>query len=104
MKEKFKRQHIVPQAYLNRFAVLSGDRYIIGTRLSSEKGVKIFTRSVADVAYIENYYDTCIKKDKKYYVYDASGKKISDLAYKKVRLERNTLEGYLKGEKWVEIL
>ena len=45
-----------------------------------------------------------VKNDKNYYVYDSSGKMISEVAYKKIRLERNTLEGYLKGEKWIEIL
>ena len=45
-----------------------------------------------------------VKKDKKYYVYESSGKSISGLAYKKVRLERNVLEGYIKGEGWVSII
>lgn len=68
MGEKFKNQHIVCQAYLNRFATKIGKRYIIGTRLQSPKqGVKLFTNSVANVAYIENYYDTCAQSDKKFW-------------------------------------
>lgn len=61
-------QHIVCQAYLNRFATPRGKQYIIGTRLqSSKQGVKLFTNSVETVAYIENYYDTCAQKDKKFW-------------------------------------
>lgn len=68
MGENFKNQHIVCQAYLNRFATKTGKRYIIGTRLQSPKqGVKLFTNSVANVAYIENYYDTCAQSDKKFW-------------------------------------
>lgn len=68
MGENFKNQHIVCQAYLNRFAKKMGKRYIIGTRIQSPKqGVKLFTNSVANVAYIENYYDTCAQSDKKFW-------------------------------------
>lgn len=68
MGENFKNQHIVCQAYLNRFATKTGKRYIIGTRLQLPKqGVKLFTNSVANVAYIENYYDTCAQSDKKFW-------------------------------------
>lgn len=68
MGENFKDQHIVCQAYLNRFATKTGKRYVIGTRLQSPKqGVKLFTNSVANVAYIENYYDTCAQSDKKFW-------------------------------------
>ncbi len=68
MGEEFKNQHIVCQAYLNRFAKKMGKRYIIGTRLkSTNQGVKLFTNSVANVAYIENYYDTCAQSDKKFW-------------------------------------
>ena len=68
MGENFKNQHIVCQAYLNRFATKTGKRYIIGTRLQSQKqGVKLFTNSVANVAYIENYYDTHAQHDKKFW-------------------------------------
>ena len=68
MAESYKNQHIVCQAYLNRFATKTGKHYIIGTRLQSPKqGVKLFTNSVSNVAYIENYYDTCVKNDKKFW-------------------------------------
>lgn len=45
-----------------------------------------------------------VKNKKEYNIYDASGKKISDIGYKKIRLNRNTLEGLQKGGKWVPIL
>lgn len=67
MAEEFKRQHIVPQAYLNRFAE-KGNRktYIIGTRyndpVSSE--IKLYTQAVSKVGYIDNYYDTGRKPPK----------------------------------------
>ena len=69
MKEEFKNQHIVPQAYLNRFAIKKGGKYIIGTRLSHKngKGVKLFNSAVKDVAYIKNYYDTDNQEDVKYW-------------------------------------
>ena len=69
MGEQFRKQHIVPQAYLRRFAVKHGKKYIIGTRLHSNNGNndKLFTRSVADVAYLENYYDTQAQADIKYW-------------------------------------
>ena len=44
-----------------------------------------------------------VKQDKKYNVYDASGMKISEKSYKKIRLNRNTLEGKLKKVGWVAI-
>lgn len=70
MKEKYKNQHIVPQAYLNRFATKKNDKYIIGTRLTptdKNNKIKLFTNSVESVAYLENYYDTLQQKDKKYW-------------------------------------
>lgn len=69
MAEEYKNQHIVPQSYLNRFAVKIGKKHIIGTRLtpSSKRNISFFTRSVADVGYIEYYYDTCAQQDKKYW-------------------------------------
>ena len=69
MSEEYKNQHIVPQAYLNRFAVKQENSYIIGTRLNSNgrKSIKFFTNSVRNVAYIENYYDTLQQKDKKHW-------------------------------------
>lgn len=69
MGEQYKNQHIVSQAYLNRFAVKKGEKYIIGTRLNSDNknGVKLFSSSVKDVGYIKNYYDTKQKEDKKFW-------------------------------------
>lgn len=69
MGEQYKNQHIVSQAYLNRFAVKKGEKYIIGTRLNSDNknGVKFFSSSVKDVGYIKNYYDTKQKEDKKFW-------------------------------------
>ena len=45
-----------------------------------------------------------LKNDGLYYVLYSNGLPIDDTGYKKIRLERNTLEGYLKGQKWVKIL
>lgn len=69
MGKAFIKQHIVPQAYLKRFAVKRGKKYIIGTRMASKKkdGIKFFTRSVSDVAYLENYYDTYQQQDGKHW-------------------------------------
>lgn len=71
MGEKFIKQHIVPQAYLNRFAFEDKNKRqkVIGIRLSSQNNneVKIFTNSVTSVGYINNYYDTLQKEDKKHW-------------------------------------
>ena len=68
MKEQFKKQHIVPQAYLKRFASEINGKYIIGTRLSNKDNkVKLFSSPVKDVAYINNYYDTTAKGDNKFW-------------------------------------
>lgn len=69
MAEQFKRQHIVPQAYLKRFAEKKGKNYIIGTRLNESKAeqIRFFQRSVADVAFRTNYYDTQQQKDSKHW-------------------------------------
>lgn len=69
MAEQFKRQHIVPQAYLNRFAEEKGKTYIIGTRLCTEKTKEpqFFTSPVDRVAYRKNYYDTTEQRNPKYW-------------------------------------
>lgn len=69
MAEAYKNQHIVPQAYLNRFAKHKGNKYIIGTRLKAKSSgaVKFFPRAVSDVAYRENYYDTTEQDDPKHW-------------------------------------
>ena len=69
MAEQFKKQHIVPQAYLNRFAQKRNSAYVIGTRLNESKSrsVSFFTSPVANVAYKENYYDTTKQQDPKHW-------------------------------------
>lgn len=70
MSEQFKKQHIVPQSYLKRFALFkNGNTYVMGTRLylPNIKKPKFFTESVANVAYRDNYYDTYAQKDKKFW-------------------------------------
>ena len=42
------------------------------------------------------------KKDKKYRVYDAKGILLNDLEYDKIRLERNTLQGFI-NKKWENV-
>lgn len=43
-----------------------------------------------------------VKKDGRYDVYDSDGNKLNDIRYKKIRLERNTLEGKIE-KTWEEI-
>ncbi|MDD3231283.1 MAG: DUF4238 domain-containing protein [Oscillospiraceae bacterium] len=69
MSEEFRKQHIVSQAYLRRFALCKGGKYIIGTRLkpSGKRNIQMFSNSVSNVGYIENYYDTLAQTDKKFW-------------------------------------
>ncbi len=69
MGEAYRKQHIVPQAYLNRFGTKKKDYYTIGTRLvpTAKRKVKLFIRPVEEVGFIEKYYDTCVKEDPKYW-------------------------------------
>lgn len=70
MSENFKKQHIVPQSYLSRFAVhKKADTPIMGVRLQCETvpNPKFFLSSAADVAYRNNYYDTYAKQDAKFW-------------------------------------
>lgn len=69
MGRAYKNQHIVPQAYLNRFGVKKKDHYQIGTRLnpSGTRKPKLFLRAVEDVGYIVEYYDVCQREDPKYW-------------------------------------
>lgn len=69
MAEEYRKQHIVPRSYLYRFAVRKGDTHIIGVRLkpTGKQDIKLFSNSVYNVGYIENYYDTLAKEDKKFW-------------------------------------
>lgn len=62
----FKKQHIVPQSYLRRFATQNpkSKKYIIGVR---DKSVRLFSQSIENVGYLKNYYDTECHDDKKYW-------------------------------------
>lgn len=44
-----------------------------------------------------------VKKDKKYGVFDSNGNQISDIKYKKIKLERNNLQ-VLENSNWMELL
>ncbi len=44
-----------------------------------------------------------VKQNGKYGVFDYKGEKICDIKYKKIRLERNRLEGRLESGQWIEI-
>lgn len=44
-----------------------------------------------------------VKKDKKYGIFDANANQISDIKYKKIKLERNNLQ-VLENNKWMELL
>ena len=70
MAEEYKKQHIVPQSYLSRFAVHKKDDVaIMGVRLQCKTvpKPKFFLSSAVDVAYRNNYYDTYAKQDKKFW-------------------------------------
>lgn len=45
-----------------------------------------------------------VKKNKRYGVFDASGNMIVQPVYKKIRLERNNLEGKISGNSWQNLL
>lgn len=62
----FKKQHIVPQSYLKRFATQDpkSKKYIIGVR---DKSLRIFSQSIDNVGFLKNYYDTKFHNDKKYW-------------------------------------
>ena len=44
-----------------------------------------------------------VKKDDKYGVYSADGEIIAPIEYKKIRLERNSLEGQKNNKTWEKI-
>lgn len=44
-----------------------------------------------------------VAKNKRYGVYDYNGMKLTDLKYKKIRLERNNLEGQLYSDSWLKL-
>lgn len=70
MAEQFKKQHIVPQSYLKRFAEQRGkNKYIIGTRFAKNDSKKplLFKDNIDSVGYIDNYYDYDYLDDKKFW-------------------------------------
>lgn len=60
----YTKQHIVPRAYLNGFAMpgKGKDKYMIGVR---QKDLKHYTTSTNNVGYIQNYYDIDFLDDTK---------------------------------------
>ena len=44
-----------------------------------------------------------VKQGKYYQVYDSNGKLLSDKHYKKIRLNRNTLEGKQNNGEWTRV-
>ncbi len=44
-----------------------------------------------------------IKQEKKFFVLDSDGERITDFSYKKIKLERNTLYGLNEDKTWVKI-
>lgn len=67
MGKAYVNQHIVPRRYLDRFATISNGNSIIGTRLSTQDGAKLFRKATSDVGYIRNIYDVTDKDDPKYW-------------------------------------
>ena len=67
MAKAYTNQHIVPQSYLKRFGIRSGDKTIIGTRIKKDKQFKFIYQSIENVGYIKNFYDVTDKEDPKYW-------------------------------------
>lgn len=68
MPEYFKKQHIVPKCYLDRFATRTDNKYVIGTRILTKDGkIRLFKQSTSRVGYLENYYDVSDKSDPKFW-------------------------------------
>lgn len=70
MAKAYKRQHIVPQSYLKRFAEQKGkNKYIIGTRFVDNDSNKpsLFKENIDRVGYIDNYYDCEYLEDVKFW-------------------------------------
>ena len=56
LEKEFKKQHIVPQAYLKRFATeKKHGKYLIGVINNTNN--KVYVKNISDVSYIDNYYD-----------------------------------------------
>ena len=66
--------------------------------LADKNGKFILLAEFDDIEKLGEYI--LIKKDNKYGVLDSSGNIISNPIYKKIRLERNTLQGKLAGNCW----
>lgn len=65
---EYEKQHIVPQAYLNRFGTKTRRKYQIGVMQRDNTGsFRYFFNSVENVGYIKNYYDVNCRPDKKYW-------------------------------------
>lgn len=67
MSEDFKKQHIVPKRYLDRFATKGEKGYIIGIRIQKTNKVSLFTNATCNVGYIDNFYDVSDKNEPKYW-------------------------------------
>ena len=66
---EYEKQHIVPQAYLNRFGTKGRKKYRIGVfqKDAGQGTVKEFCNSVDNVGYIRNYYDVSCRDDVKHW-------------------------------------
>lgn len=67
-------------------------------RIADNKGQIILPSEYDNIKMLGEYI--LIKKDGKFGVLDANGKTIADTIYKKIRLERNNLEGKIAGNSW----
>ena len=67
MTKRFKKQHIVPKRYLDRFATEIDGKPIIGTRFIEKNKPLLFKKPTADVGYVKNFYDVSDKEDEKYW-------------------------------------
>lgn len=67
MAEEYKKQHIVPKRYLDRFGFEGDKKTLIGVKNVKNKGSLIFTRPTDDIGYVKNLYDVTDKDDEKYW-------------------------------------
>ena len=66
MGKPFTKQHIVPQAYLRRFAEKNDKKYIIGATIVG-KDPKYFKQSIENVGFLKNFYNVTDKEDEKHW-------------------------------------
>jgi len=67
MSKEFTRNHIVPVAYLKRFAKKCNGKRIVGVRYDDGEIINLFEENIERVGFIKNYYDSPEREDIKYW-------------------------------------